>query len=111
MIWITYRDGRVAKYNNGEVFLMETDDWVRIAKDSKSLDKNEVIAKLRTSEILSLEYEQPCEVTFKANVIEDALTILLTRAKKITDWQIKGKLADLSRLLRKFNPQSRQWTK
>lgn len=109
-LWITYRDGRIVKYNNAGIYKVNTNGWVKIAETNRNLNEDQIIAEIRETEIISLEFEQPCEVTFKPDVIESSLDILLCRAKKISDWKTLGKLADLSRLLRKFNPQRKEWT-
>lgn len=108
--WVTLKSGEVRKYNDGGAFdYAEEFTYIRNAPEDR--DRNYCIAKIRTADISIIEFREPCEVTWQPNRVDKAVTIVLTRARGITEWYSKGKLAELSRLLRNFNPKTREWTR
>lgn len=109
-LWVTMKSGEVRKYNSAGIF-QPLGDFTRIARNEDLLGDSHVIASIRTSEISSFEFDRPCEVTFQPNVLDSAVRLLLTRARTIKEPSALGKLAELARLLRNFNPQRRIWTR
>jgi hypothetical protein len=107
-VWVTLKSGEVRKYNSAGIMRWDNGKLNIAVQDP--MEKN-AVAEFDASHVLIAEFERPCEITFNADAVDKALDILLTRAKSITDSRRKGKLADLSRLLRKFNPQRREWTR
>ena len=64
---------------------------------------------IRSYDILAIEFSQPCEITYQPDAIIRSIEILLTRARAITSSHHKDRLAQLARLLRRFNPQRKEW--
>lgn len=108
--WVTMRDGRVLKYNECGSYDFDG-SWVVLRSCREDKAKGLVISRLRNESVESLEFSQPCEVTWTDDVVRRSIEILLVHAKAITDTQRKRKLADLARQLRKFNPQRMVWSK
>lgn len=107
-VWVTLRNGEVRKYNRGGSFNTEG-DFTYIRERATDTERHWCLCKIRTSDIAMIEFEEPCSVNFVGNLVEKSIDILLRNATKITDYSVQGKLADLARLLRGFNPQRREW--
>lgn len=109
MLWVTMKNGEVRRYNDAGAYEINGGMY-RIGSSLLSLSRKESIATIRASDVAILEFSQPCEVTFRADVVESAIDVLLRRAQGIRGNSVAGdKLASLTRLLRKFNPQRRTW--
>jgi hypothetical protein len=110
-VWVTLKTGEVRKYNEGATWSSDYPFTV-IRPEGWKAENNLTVAKIRTDGIQCLEFNRPCEITWQPDfTVEHSLDLLLVRAHSIKSQPNLGKLADLSRLLRKFNPQRRTWTR
>ena len=105
-VWVTLKSGEIRKYNKGVSWSFDY-AWTVIRPEGWTNENNWVVAKIKIEDIHSLEFDRPCETGWAPDfIVEHAIDLLLSRGKGL---KATSKLADLTRLLRGFNPQRQAW--
>lgn len=112
-LWVTLRSGEVRQYNRCHVFdYDEAGEWVSLRASEEEKQRGRIIAKLRVSDLTSLEFERPCQVTWTDDPLTRAIAILQSRLGRAPEPSraVSQKLAPLARVLRRLNLRTYQWT-
>ena len=103
-VWVTLKSGEIRKYNTGTTWRWQ---YGRLAIASGEPIEKCGVADINAETIVSAEFTRPCETGWAPDfIVEHAVDLLLSRGKGLKP---SKKLADLARLLRRFNPQKREW--
>lgn len=106
--WVTMKSGEIRKYNKATGWTSDY-PWTVLRPEGHTKENNWAVAKIKTEDIQTIEFERPCETGWAPDfIVEHAIDLLLSRAKTLKP---TGRLAKLARLLREFNPQRQRWTR